>query len=94
MPECTDNQCEWWALVEALIYIYKNGDRTEDFIIMTDSVLLHRQLKGEYRIKSKTLKPIYFVWNKYKNLLRDTCITYGHIVRENNPARRLLLDEN
>jgi len=88
MPKNTDNQCEWQALVYALECINNNTINDSSYNIFTDSVLLYRQIKGQYRIKSKNLKPIYFRWNRLKNLLYDRNILYNYVIREDNTARR------
>lgn len=53
----TNNVAEYtafiYALQEALI------DRYEDVKIASDSELLTRQLRGEYRVKNENLKPFY-----------------------------------
>jgi len=53
----TNNIAEYTALIyslqEALI------DRYENIVIKSDSELLTRQLRGEYRVKNENLKPFY-----------------------------------
>ena len=53
----TNNVAEYTALIygvqEALI------DKYENIIINSDSELLTRQLRGEYRVKNENLKPFY-----------------------------------
>lgn len=53
----TNNIAEYTALIyalqEALI------DRYENIIVRSDSELLTRQLRGEYRVKNENLKPYY-----------------------------------
>ena len=53
----TNNVAEYTALIyalqEALI------DRHEDVRVSSDSELLTRQLRGEYRVKNENLKPFY-----------------------------------
>lgn len=53
----TNNIAEYTALIyalqEALI------DRYEDITIKSDSELLTKQLRGEYRVKNENLKPYY-----------------------------------
>lgn len=82
----TDNQCEWLSLVDAMVFI-SGHQEVNDFHIKTDSILLFRQLNGFYRIKSKALKPLYFQWNRFKNLLRDLEIDYLYVSGYNNKAR-------
>jgi len=89
----TDNECEWLSLVEAMKFISGHQDEDE-YSIYTDSVLLFRQITGKYRIKSKNLKDIYFVWNKYKNILSELNILYQYVSGIYNPARRYLYENN
>jgi len=53
----TNNIAEYTALIyalqEALI------DRYEDVVIKSDSELLTKQLRGEYRVKNENLRPYY-----------------------------------
>lgn len=92
--EHTDNQCEWYALVDALEYIsgmyYVSGYQETSYRIYTDSVLLYKQINGEYRIKNKELKAIYFKWNNLKNILQDLDIKYYYVCGIENPVRLLL----
>ena len=45
--------CIIYALQEAII------DRYEDVVVKSDSELLIRQLKGEYKVKNANLRPYY-----------------------------------
>ncbi len=55
--DATNNIAEYTALIyglqEALI------DRHRDIIVKSDSELMTRQLRGEYKVKNKNLKPYY-----------------------------------
>ncbi len=53
----TNNQAEYQGLVRALEDAARLG--AHDLDIRSDSELLVRQLKGEYRVKSADLKPLY-----------------------------------
>jgi len=91
----TDNQCEWRALVASLNYIFFNLPfKQKQFSILTDSLLLFKQLEGIYRIKSKRLKPIYFEWNRFKNMLYEANINYKYTKPLDNVARKYLQNEN
>jgi ribonuclease HI len=82
----SDNQCEWLSLIDALKWISGTHEFT-GYTVLTDSLLLYRQLIGENRIKSKALKPLYFVWNQLKNILYELEMKYDYVLPEENPAR-------
>jgi ribonuclease HI len=86
----TNNQAEYAALLLGLFYlkkIYKKGDHLE---IFSDSQLLVRQFKGEYRIKHPELKPLHLI---AKKLLSEMIFTIGHIMREKNEEADALANE-
>lgn len=55
--EATNNVAEYHGLVAALDYAHEHGFRA--LKIFSDSELLVRQLRGEYKVKSPDLKPFY-----------------------------------
>ena len=55
--EATNNVAEYTGLVAGLRSALKHGAEAID--IVSDSELMVRQLKGEYRVKSDTLRPLY-----------------------------------
>lgn len=76
----TNNIAEYSALIyglqEALI------DRYEDLVIKSDSELLTRQLRGEYRVKNENLRTYY---EQFLHLSRGfNKIEVISIARENN----------
>jgi ribonuclease HI len=89
-PDVTDNQCEWDTLVSALEYI--SGNEITGSEIFTDSILIYRQIHGEWRVKNKNLKEIYYKWNNLKNILQDYKIVYSYVSGCENPARSLLCE--
>ena len=76
----TNNSAEYQALILALETAKKLG--AEEISLYADSELLVKQIKGEYKIKSEGLKPLY---HKAVNILKDFK-SYGimHIKREKN----------
>jgi ribonuclease HI len=85
----SNNQSEWQTLVETIRYI--SGTEVMECKIHTDSLLLYKQLIGEYRIKSKNIRPIYYAFNQAKNCLESGVkIEYEYIYPEENPAREKL----
>jgi ribonuclease HI len=81
----SNNQCEWEGVITAMEYIRDND--LQEAKIVTDSLLLYKQLVGEYRIKNKRIKPFYFRWNELKNQLSGHIITYSHVEDDDNYAR-------
>lgn len=54
----TNNQAEYEALITALKEI-RTLCPNQPVVIKTDSELVYRQLKGEYRVRDENLKPLY-----------------------------------
>jgi ribonuclease HI len=82
----TNNVAEYQGLLAALAWAIDRGVRT--LHIRSDSELLVKQLRGEYRVKNPNLQPLY----------RDACalvgrigrVTFEHVRREfNKEADRL-----
>ncbi len=79
----TNNQAEYNGMILALEELEKqNIEYDEEIIIYSDSELLVRQINGEYKVKSKNIKPLFKqakeLLNKYSN------IKVEHIKREFN----------
>lgn len=53
----TNNVAEYHGLIAALTYLIEHGCRTAE--IRSDSELLVRQMRGEYRVKNTSLKPLF-----------------------------------
>ena len=87
-PGQTDNQCEWDALIAALELVSGNCFTGVD--ILTDSLLLYKQITGENRIKSKNLKPLYFEYNTLKNQLSGWEYQIQYTEGDKNDARKML----
>ena len=76
----TNNQAEYRAIIAALEEATKLGARQVE--LNSDSELVVRQIKGEYRVKKVTLKPLY---QRVKQL--ESCLesfTINHIPRQQN----------
>lgn len=79
LGETTNNQAECKAVLFALEAALKYGVKRIDFYM--DSMLVCKQLSGEYKIKNEGLKPIYQqIWEYTKDLE----VTYNHVYREFN----------
>lgn len=60
LGELTNNQAEYQALLLALSDLAEYGDFSKMRLqIFSDSELLVRQLKGEYKVKNQGLKPLF-----------------------------------
>lgn len=53
----TNNQAEYRALLAALDWLLAHGHREAD--VFSDSELLVRQMRGDYRVKNAGLRPLY-----------------------------------
>jgi len=87
----TNNQAEYQALIAALVWLNKQPSLPARIEFFLDSQLVVSQMKGEYRVKSGAIKPL---WRRAKELefsLRPREISYCLIPRRLNfEADRLL----
>lgn len=83
--DVTNNQAEYLALIKALEIVLKRGIKKAD--IYSDSELLVKQIKGEYRVRNPNLKPYY---RRVKALLAGLNVKLSWIPRERNLAGKLL----
>ena len=86
LGRATNNVAEYHGLIAALEYMIAEGHR--DVEICSDSELLVRQMRGEYKVKNEGLKPLYA---KARLLsIRIPRFTIRHVRRtENTEADRL-----
>lgn len=76
----TNNVAEYEAVIAGLAAAVDNG--VDDIVLRSDSLLLVRQLLGEYRVKASGLKPLY---RKAISLLGDfASVAIEHVPREQN----------
>lgn len=83
--DVTNNQAEYMALIKALEVIRERG--IERATIYSDSELLVKQIKGEYRVRNPNLKPYYA---RVRALLSGLRVRLIWVPREKNPAGKLL----
>lgn len=78
----TNNQAEYTAVVRALEHALEI-DRTARVTLNSDSELLVKQMKGEYRVKNEELRPLY---ERACALARQFShpVTFNHVRREQN----------
>lgn len=75
----TNNEAEYLAVLRALEQAHTLN--LKSFTLYSDSQLLVRQLNGEYKVKSKTLKPLY---EQIQSLKEHLQVTFQWIAREKN----------
>lgn len=78
----TNNQAEYLALVIGLYYLKKQLKGVDEaLLIVSDSQLLVRQLKGHYKVRNPELKNLHSLAH---TLLRDSTYDVAHVLREDN----------
>ena len=86
LAHATNNVAEYQGLLAALAWAQDRGLRR--LHIRSDSELLVRQLKGEYRVKNPGLQPLY--QEARERVARIGKVTFEHVRRElNKDADRL-----
>ena len=76
----TNNQAEYRAIVAALEEAIRLGARQIE--LNSDSELVVRQIKGEYRVRKATLKPLYQRVKQLQSSLES--FTIHHVPRQQN----------
>jgi ribonuclease HI len=86
----TNNQAEYTALVRALEHATKlgTGHRIKVF---SDSELMVKQMRGEYRVKNEDLRELYAEAKKLA--AKFPSVTYEHVRREQNRRADELCNE-
>ena len=76
----TNNQAEYMALISAIKNVTKMVGKKNDLKIYGDSLLVIKQISGEWKVKEKKLKPLF---NDLKNLLLNfKTFTFHHRLRK------------
>ena len=78
--EATNNQAEYWAVIAALEKALELG--VNNIELNSDSELIVKQIKGQYRVKKETLRPLFETVMQLKG--RFTSFKIRHIPRERN----------
>ena len=76
----TNNVAEYYGLIAALDYAQSHGIRA--LRIESDSELLVKQMRGQYKVKSADLRPLFERARKMAQGLESFCI--DHVYREQN----------
>lgn len=86
----TNNQAEYLALIVALIALqklYRTGDTVH---IISDSLLLVKQIAGQYRIRNPELQKLYAVAYVLRSQVHASV---SHVLREHNKHADLLANK-
>jgi ribonuclease HI len=78
----TNNQAEYTALVRALEHALRLGVEHK-LLILSDSELMVKQMRGEYKVKNEELRDLY---EEARRLVRqfNGAVTFKHVRREHN----------
>jgi probable phosphoglycerate mutase len=85
----TNNVAEYRALVEGLRKAAELG--IDELEVVSDSELLVRQMKGEYKVKNETLRPLNDAASELS--LRFRKVRYTAVRREHNELADRLVNE-
>lgn len=77
----TNNQAEYLALLLGLFIVCKIKNPNATLRIVSDSELLVKQLKGEYRVKNPELKQLHHI---AQEMLRSCNAQIMHVLRTDN----------
>jgi ribonuclease HI len=85
----TNNVAEYYGLIAALDYAQSKNIRA--LRVESDSELLVKQMRGQYRVKSPDLKPLYERAKKMSQAI--PVFRIDHVYREQNSEADLLANE-
>ena len=77
----TNNQAEYLALLLGIFLVPQLMRSDEQLVIISDSELLVRQLRGAYKVKNVELKKLFSI---AKELLKGVSCQVQHVLREKN----------
>src|SRR5262245_11050586 len=77
----TNNQAEYMALVRALEHALRLGEGWR-LQVNSDSELMVKQMRGEYRVKNEELRPLYEQARRLAD--RFPAVAWEHVRREQN----------
>jgi ribonuclease HI len=85
----TNNVAEYYGLIAALDYAQSHGIRT--LCVESDSELLVKQMRGQYRVKSAELQPLF---ERARKMARNfEAFRIDHVYRERNTEADALANE-
>jgi hypothetical protein len=85
------DQAEYTALVRALEHALELGTKYR-VVVHSDSELMVKQLRGEYRVKNEELRPLYELAVKLAGRFARP-VTFRHVRREQNRRADQLCNE-
>jgi ribonuclease HI len=85
----TNNVAEYSALVAGLREAGARG--VDDLEVHSDSELMVKQMRGEYRVKNRDLQTLFRDASRLARELRS--VTYTHVRREHNELADRLVNE-
>lgn len=85
----TNNQAEYWAVIDALEEAKKLG--AEELEFRLDSELVVRQLNGQYRVRDADLAPLFL--RVHNSKIGFKVVSFSHIRREQNKEADRLVNE-
>lgn len=77
----TNNQAEYLALLFGLLFVKEHISSSDMLLVISDSELMVKQLKGIYRVKNQDLQQLNLVARK---LLVSLHFDINHVPREEN----------
>lgn len=77
----TNNQAEYLALLLGIYLLKPHVHSHDTLLIISDSLLLVRQIKGEYKIKNTELRLLHAIALHMLHQMRYECC---HVLREDN----------
>lgn len=92
LGKSTNNVAEYTAVLMALHWVLKNLGEGNTMKFVLDSQLVTKQLTGEFKIKSKDLKPLVVKIKEYEKKI-GTQIVYTWSPREKNKEADRLVNE-
>ena len=85
----TNNVAEYFGLIAALDYAQNHGIRA--FRVESDSELMVKQMRGQYKVKSEELKPLFERAKKMSQTFESFRIS--HVYREQNKEADALVNQ-
>lgn len=89
LGETTNNVAEYYAMIAALERALSLGAR--NMTVFSDSELMVRQMKGEYKVKNHGLRDLFFRARALAS--KFSSVTFQHIPREENQEADRLCNE-
>lgn len=88
----TNNEAEYQGVLMAIKIVLEQFPETSNITFHLDSLLVVKQLTGEFKIKNARLKELF---NEAQSLVRQAkaTVTYVHIPRELNYEADLLVNQ-